>query len=106
MAVGVGPPRTTAGVPELLMAVDVSASGHGPVRCGLRGHMARFTGYSRPDRYFWVGWPENSSSTAILGTRFQRDRGEIACLSLSGGDSGADSHRAVSGLTGTPCPAP
>ena len=76
----------------MLMAVDVSAPGHGPVRYGLRGHMARFTGYSRPDRYSGVGWPENSNSTAILRTRFQRARPVR-------GDSGADSHRAVSGLT-------
>ena len=88
-----GPPRTTEWTPEMLIAVDVSAPGHGPVRYGLRGHMARFTGYSRPDRYSGVGWPENSNSTAILRTRFQRARVR------SGGDSGADSHRAVSGLT-------
>ena len=87
-----GPPRTTEWTPEMLIAVDVSAPGHGPVRYGLRGHMARFTGYSRPDRCSGVGWPENSNSTAILRTRFQRAR-------ASGGDSGADSHRAVSGLT-------
>ena len=47
----------------------------------------------------WVGWPENGSSTAILRTRFQHERGAIARPVLSGGDSGADSHRAVSGLT-------
>ena len=82
MAGGGGPPRTTAWTPEMLIAVDVSAPGHGPVRCGLRGHMARFTGHTRPGRYSGVGWPENSSSTAILGTRFQRASGPGAIPAL------------------------
>ena len=86
-----GPPRTTEWTPEMLIAVDVSAPGHGPVRYGLRGHMARFTGYSRPDRCSGVGVARKQQ---LYG-----DPEDTVSARASGGDSGADSHRAVSGLT-------
>ena len=76
----------------MLIAVDVSAAGHGPVSVRPERAYGAIHGLFQARQVLWVGWPENSNSTAILRTRFQRER-------ASGGDSGADSHRAVSGLT-------
>ena len=78
----------------MLIAVDVSAAGHGPIRYGLRGHMARFTGYSRPDRY---SGGRVARKQQLYGD--PEDTVSARARVRSGGDSGADSHRAVSGLT-------